>query len=66
MAKEIIFEYDVHITEIYKSDNEPKDRDKFEKAVAGLLEDVVKDQGGIPDVKIKNFKIFVIDGETQG
>lgn len=71
-SKEIHITYKAEVTEIYKDCkfnpgeiNIDETKENLSYAVGMQITKAIKEGGGIPDVKIKDLKIFVIDDETE-
>ena len=69
MAKEIQLTYTAHVTEIYKTEIYKNvdvgllDPDREKNTIIRDLERMVEVAGAVPAITIKDFKVFVIDGE---
>lgn len=66
MAKEIQLTYTAHVTEIYKDvDVGLFDPDREKNTIIRDIEHMVEIAGAVPDVKVTNFKAFVIDDDKE-
>lgn len=66
MAKELQITYKAEVTEIYKNvDVGLFDPDREKNTIIRDIEHMVEIAGAVPDVKVSNFKAFVIDGDDE-